>query len=176
MGPSGSGKSTLLKLLLGELTADAGDIVHTCSARTGVDGVSQRFGVVEQEAKLVDFLSVAENLEVAADCAGVASPDLPTLMQRLGLEEDILQRFPHEMSGGECQRVALGRALLSESNIVIADEPTASLDRKTANSIATLIRELVDTGRRTWLVATHDPYIVEIADQVVDLASHQIAA
>lgn len=176
LGPSGTGKSVLLKHAIGLLTPDQGDVV--------VDGISiptatadelkrvrRRIGYVFQNAALFDSLSIARNLALALDTEGnerplaAVRPEAAELLRRVNLDEDVLDRFPGELSGGMRKRVGVARAIASRPRYVLYDEPTTGLDPVNAEIIDGLIMELAEELGVTSIVVTHD---LESAFQVGD--------
>jgi putative ABC transport system ATP-binding protein len=176
-GRSGSGKTTVLHIVGGLLEPSAGTVRwlgeatrslsdSAASARRG-----QVFGIVLQGGGLIDSLTAAENvlLPRSAHVAGAtASRDRATLLlERVGLA-GLGDRFPSQLSGGEQQRVGIARALFAEPALLVADEPTANLDRATADQIVALFRTLHERGQ-TVLVATHDEHLIEASHRVIRL-------
>jgi putative ABC transport system ATP-binding protein len=175
LGRSGSGKSTLLSLCGGLDRPDVGRVIvggrDVAALRDAArEAFLQRtVGWVCQNAGLLSLLSAAENVTLAARIAGEAEPEAARLAA-LALEATgLAQRADHredELSGGERQRVALARALVRAPALLIADEPTAQLDGRTAAGILGLIREAADSGTAV-LIATHDEQVAAIADRVL---------
>jgi putative ABC transport system ATP-binding protein len=175
LGRSGSGKSTLLSLCGGLDRPDVGRVmVGGRDVATLRDGAREAFlqrtvGWVCQNAGLLSLLSAAENVTLAARIAGEPEPEAARLAA-LALEATgLAERADHredELSGGERQRVALARALVRAPALLIADEPTAQLDARTAAGILGLIREAADSGTAV-LMATHDEQVASIADRVL---------
>ncbi|MBA1195498.1 ABC transporter ATP-binding protein [Pseudomonas plecoglossicida] len=161
MGESGSGKSTLLHLLAGLDRADSGRILiedvpldtrdETALARWRRDSI----GLVFQQYNLISSLDVAANLAFQARLAGRHDPAWTgQLAERLGLTE-LLQRYPEQLSGGQQQRVAIGRALAGRPALVLADEPTGSLDEASSEEVLQLMLELVAQAGSSLLMVTH---------------------
>ncbi|VVM45030.1 putative ABC transporter ATP-binding protein [Pseudomonas fluorescens] len=161
MGESGSGKSTLLHLLAGLDRADSGRILiedvpldtrdETALARWRRDSI----GLVFQQYNLISSLDVAANLAFQARLAGRHDPVWTAqLAERLGLTE-LLQRYPEQLSGGQQQRVAIGRALAGRPALVLADEPTGSLDEASSEEVLQLMLELVAQAGSSLLMVTH---------------------
>jgi putative ABC transport system ATP-binding protein len=177
-GPSGSGKSTLLRLVTGLDRPTAGQLVTLGQDLAELDRDARarfraaRIAIVDQRRDLVPFLSAAENVELALAIRGTPSSETPERARRalasLGLA-DHADRMPDELSAGERLRVAIARALAAEPNLLVLDEPTASLDRRAANNVAELLAGLDSTI--TILVATHDPALIEAASDRLDLAA-----
>ena len=176
MGPSGSGKTTLLSMLGGMLRPTAGKIL--------VDGLdltkarerelprlrARQFGFVFQDFNLLSALTALENVELACNLAGVtgrpAADRARALLERFGLGTR-LGFTPGKLSGGEKQRVALARALANNPPVLLADEPTATLDSKIGRDVARLLRDVAVEERRSVIIVSHDDRLKEIADRVL---------
>src|SRR5471032_2024259 len=150
MGESGSGKSTLLHLVAGLDQADRGSIqvgdqrLDQMSEAQLAHWRRTEIGLVFQQFNLIGSLRVEDNLAFQARLAGRHDPRWQAyLVQRLGLG-DLLRRYPEQLSGGQQQRVALGRALASRPKLLLADEPTGSLDEATSDEVLKLLLELLD--------------------------------
>jgi putative ABC transport system ATP-binding protein len=182
IGASGSGKSTLLHLLSGLDQPDSGEVVlegdtiSNLSERDLAIVRRRRFGFVLQFYNLLPTLSAEENVAfpLLLDSAPAA---LVTARERL---EDVglgarTKHFPHELSGGEQQRVGLARAIIGQPAVVFADEPTGNLDSKTGAEILALLRRTADNGQAI-IMATHDERAASYVDRVVALADGQIDA
>ena len=168
MGPSGSGKSTFLHVAAGLLSADDGAVVigGTDIVPLG-DAAATRFrrrriGVVFQSFHLLETLSIYENivLPLKLDRRRVDRSRVEALISRLGLK-GLESKYPCELSGGECQRVAVARALVTEPAVVLADEPTGNLDNNNAWEIMKLLEEINERGT-TVIVVTHNMEIVKV--------------
>ncbi|MFJ8820027.1 MULTISPECIES: ABC transporter ATP-binding protein [Amycolatopsis] len=178
VGPSGSGKSTLLKILAclerpenGRVWID-GTEVTALSARARRAVRRTRVGYVFQDPadNLLDYLTVAEHLALAARLRGRDTS--AELVGVLGLGHRT-GHVPWRLSGGEQQRVALAFAAAGEPAVVIADEPTAQLDRDSAGRVVEALRLLADRGQAI-LLATHDPEVSRVADRVVELVDGRL--
>jgi ABC-type lipoprotein export system ATPase subunit len=176
LGRSGSGKSTLLHLLGGLDRAEAGTIevagvaVHAQDER-GLTRLRRRHvGFVFQFFHLIPELTGEENLLVPARLVGGngATERARELIRRLGLE-DVRDRLPHTLSGGEQQRFALGRALVGDPELVLADEPTGNLDSEAAGTVLRLLRAAATDHERAIVLVTHDPEAARMADRVLRL-------
>lgn len=174
MGESGSGKSTLLHLIAGLDKVDSGTI-RSGEHRLDLMNESQlaswrrtEIGLVFQQFNLIGSLRVEDNLAFQARLAGRHDPRWQAhLVHRLGLEE-LLRRYPEQLSGGQQQRVALGRALASQPQLLLADEPTGSLDEATSDEVLKLLLELLDDSPTTLLMVTHSLRVADrLAEKVV---------
>ncbi len=178
MGPSGSGKSTLLNLLAGLDRPDAGEVVVAGQALSGLDedGLAawraRHVGLVFQFYNLLPVLSALENVELP-----LLLTDLPRTERRRRAEIALAavglaarQRHrPQQLSGGEQQRVAIARAIVTDPDLLVADEPTGDLDAKSAVDILTLLRELNRAFEKTVVMVTHDPRAERFVDSVIRL-------
>jgi putative ABC transport system ATP-binding protein len=177
MGPSGSGKSTLMHTLAGLDKPTSGTVTIGGTEITGLeDGPLTRLrrehiGFVFQFFNLLPMLSAEENVVLPLSIAGEkADPAwLDELFERTGLTKRRSHR-PAELSGGEQQRVALTRALVTRPTILFADEPTGNLDSKTGGEILELLRSSAEAYRQTIVMVTHEPRAASIADRIQFLA------
>jgi putative ABC transport system ATP-binding protein len=162
MGESGSGKSTLLHLVAGLDKVDRGSI------RSGGYRLDGMIGLVFQQFNLISSLPVEDNLAFQARLCGRFDAGWQGhLVQRLGLS-DLLRRYPEQLSGGQQQRVALGRALASRPPLLLADEPTGSLDEATSDEVLRLLLELLDGSPTSLLMVTHSQRVAaRLAHRVV---------
>ncbi|AUG75152.1 ABC transporter [Kitasatospora sp. MMS16-BH015] len=183
-GRSGSGKTTLLNLVGGLDTPTGGSISIDGLELAGLDEAGrlalrrERIGFVFQSFGLIPVLTAAENVGVPMRLRRVPAKEreerVRTLLALVGLADHAEQR-PGELSGGQQQRVALARALANEPALIIADEPTGQLDSETGRAVMELLRAVVRSEGVTALVATHDPNLMTLADQVVELHDGRIA-
>jgi ABC-type lipoprotein export system ATPase subunit len=179
-GPSGSGKTTLLHLLAGLDLPDAGEVLVDGVSLAGLDRAGRaelrRGGLafVAQDVSLVPFLGARENVELGLALRGLDSGEgakrAALALAAVGLEEHA-ERPVHELSAGQRQRVALARALAARPRAIVADEPTARLDGANALALGTLLAELAHGGDATVVCATHDPLLIEQADEELSLGS-----
>lgn len=185
-GPSGSGKTTLLNLLGGldrpsggEVVLDGDQVLSSMSEANVLATRRDRIGYVFQTFGLIPVLSAAENVEVPLRLQrvdpGERSRRVSEVLERVGLARHALQR-PHELSGGQQQRVGVARALVSEPDILIADEPTGQLDSDTAATIMDLIVELTHERGLASVISTHDPLLMARADRVIHLLDGAVTA
>jgi putative ABC transport system ATP-binding protein len=175
IGPSGSGKSTLLSLL-GLLDApDAGSIdldgteLGSLSAKLRTQFRARQVGFVFQQFNLIPNLSALENVELILEYAAWPKEGrrerATEMLNLVGLDGSKLERRPAKLSGGEQQRVAIARAFAAQPPLILADEPTGSLDRATGQKIVELLRLTATTQGATVLVVTHDDRVAAQADR-----------
>lgn len=181
-GASGSGKSTLLSLLSGLDKPTAGrvfiqgeDITNT-SEDDLAPFRNRIFGFVFQSFHLIPSLSALENVMFPAELANDrnAETNARDLLERVGLA-DRGENFPHQLSGGEKQRVAICRALINRPKIIFADEPTGNLDSENGRSVLELLLDFQQARQTTLVLVTHNPNIAQRADRVVVLADGRLA-
>ena len=182
MGPSGSGKTTLLNCLSGLDDIDEGQVavegkdIHAMPDADRTAHRARSMGFIFQSYNLIPVLSAAENVELPLLLIGVKPVDARNLardmLDRVGLQERHDHR-PNELSGGEQQRVAVARALVSQPAIVWADEPTGNLDSHMAASVLGLLQEVHAAGQ-TIVVVTHDPGIARSAWRLVRMQDGMI--
>lgn len=176
MGPSGSGKSTLLSILgvmnppsSGSVQIDGID-VYRLSPERQADLRREYIGFVFQQLELLPYLSALEN--VMLPLAILKMPDKRhralSVLEQLGLDKQKGQRLPSELSGGEQGRVAIARAIVNDPLIILADEPTGSLDSKNGEQILELLRDLASAGRAVVMV-THNPDSRRLTDRVLEI-------
>lgn len=183
-GPSGSGKSTLLNIIGLLDTATSGTYVLRGKS---MDDVSEEersqyrlntLGIVFQFFNLIDNFTALENIAFQAELQGIPSQEAQInaekILEFLGLR-DKRDLFPGELSGGEQQRVALGRALIKNPLVLLADEPTAHLDSKNADQVMRLLRLINERLGCTILLVTHEPNQALLADRQVILRDGQVA-
>ncbi|KXY76215.1 MULTISPECIES: ABC transporter ATP-binding protein [Bacillus] len=175
MGPSGSGKSTLLSII--------GALIHATSGKVIVNGKDvgalnekqladfrlNEIGFILQTSNLIPYLSVIDQLVLIKRMSGKVNKEdrqfAKSLLNELGLENK-LHKKPNELSGGERQRVAIARAFFNQPSIILADEPTASLDSKRAHEVVKLISNEVKKRNTAAIMVTHDERMLAYCDQV----------
>ena len=182
MGESGSGKTTLLNILATLDKATAGVVMLSGVDITKIkDSDSALFrrehlGFVFQDFNLLDTFSVRDNIFLPLVLMGKSYDEMNSrllpLAAKLGIS-DLLDRYPYEISGGQKQRVALARALVNRPNIIIADEPTAALDKATADEIMEVMKSLNSIGK-TIVIVTHDRTVAEKCRRIVELSDGEI--
>lgn len=168
-GPSGSGKSTLLHVIAGLLTPTTGAVtwggedIWRLSARARDAQRGRRIGLVFQDFNLIEELSPAANAGIAACFAPRADRDALRMrgtaaLKRMSLES--ITRPVSMASGGERQRIAIARAVSTDPEVVLADEPTANLDRETGKAVISDLLDLARDGGKTLIIASHDPAVL----------------
>ena len=178
LGPSGSGKSTLLNIIGGIDTADSGSITigdHTIESMDEKDLSEYRrdhLGFVFQSYNLIPNLTVRENIEVGAYLSDDPLP-LDELIRTLGLSEH-RDKTPNQISGGQQQRTAIGRAIVKNPDILLCDEPTGALDYNTSKEILTLIERVNQKYASTVILVTHNDALKQMADRVIVLKDGQV--
>ena len=187
VGPSGSGKTTLLNLMSGIVVPDSGEVV-VCQTDVGKlndrsrrDFRISKIGLVFQRFELVEYLQVTDNILLPyfinpslqrKESARQRAKDLAIGM---GLEGK-LRRFPHQLSQGEQQRVAICRALIEQPQLILADEPTGNLDPVNKTRILDLLFKSSTEKKQTLVVVTHDMNILDGFDRVIDFEEFRVSA
>jgi putative ABC transport system ATP-binding protein len=182
MGQSGSGKSTLISILAGLDEASRGELwVDGRDLRAMKTSELARFrarhcGVIFQQFHLLPHLTALENVRLPLDFTGEIDATKKSLevLAQLGLS-DRADHYPAQMSRGECQRVAIGRVLVMHPPIMFADEPTGSLDLKTADEIIQLIFAVARSEKIALIMATHDPQIAALCEHQYVLKGGQLS-
>lgn len=176
IGPSGSGKSTLLSLIGlldtpsdGKIIIDGVDTSHL-SESAEAKFRNEKIGFIFQSFELISPFTVEENIAAPLDIAGKQADygEIAALTETLGLTARTTA-MPNTLSGGEKQRVAIGRALSGKPALILADEPTGSLDRATGERVLTLLLDAVSTTDTTLIIITHDESIASRMDRVFEL-------
>ena len=182
-GASGSGKSTLLSILGGILSQTKGEINYQgeplfSNTRRNTERRLTDIGFIFQSSHLVPYLSVMDQLTIVGRETGMSKKEAyqraSKLLTDIGLS-DKLNAFPHMLSGGQKQRVAIMRALMNNPKLLLADEPTASLDAKRALSVVKMIKEEIINNDMCGIMVTHDQRLFEYADKVIYLEDGKIA-
>jgi putative ABC transport system ATP-binding protein len=183
-GPSGSGKTTLLNLFGALDVPTSGEVYLEGQALGGLPSSTlatlrlEKLGFVFQAYNLIPVLTARENVEFVMELQGVKPAErharAEALLDEVGLA-DLGGKRPLEMSGGQQQRVAVARAIASRPRIVLADEPTANLDSKTAGQLLDLMHAMNREHGVTFLFSTHDPRVIAKASRVVRLVDGRIA-
>lgn len=186
VGASGAGKTTLLQILGTLMSADEGgrliidtQEVSSLSAKATAELRSRWLGFVFQSHQLLPELTALENVLVPSLIIGtdsrVARERAGLLLSMLGLEDRVHHK-PRQMSGGECQRVAVARALMNEPKVIFADEPSGSLDTQNKEELHSLFFRLRDELGQTIVLVTHDPTLAARADRCITLRDGRIVS
>jgi lipoprotein-releasing system ATP-binding protein len=185
VGPSGSGKSTLLHILGTLDRPDAGVVSYdgVCPYEYGDNKLSrfrgEHIGFVFQNHRLLPEFSIQENVAIPAMILGVKRKEsmerARVLLSELGLG-DRLNHRPSELSGGECQRASVARALVNNPKVVLADEPSGSLDSENRASLHRLFFDLRDKYGTTFVIVTHDEHLASMSDRTIHLADGRVTA
>jgi putative ABC transport system ATP-binding protein len=185
VGPSGSGKTTLLNLIGGLDRPDSGNIIINqvditkLSPNQLINFRLYNIGFVFQAFNLIPVLTARENVEMIMHLQKMKRSDRDTRIKQLFEEvqlSDKLNSRPSELSGGQQQRVAVARALASKPKFVLADEPTANLDSKSASNLLDIMAKLNQEEQITFLFSTHDQRVIERARRVITLVDGKIAS
>lgn len=168
IGQTGSGKSSLLKIIYGDLNVKVGT-GHACGydldkiTDKDIPFLRRKLGIVFQDFQLLTDRTVEQNLQFVMRATGWTDPKLIAdrtldVLEKVGLRSK-LKKMPHELSGGEQQRVVIARALLNDPEIILADEPTGNLDPDTSEEIVLLLKQISQSGTAV-VIATHDYHII----------------
>jgi putative ABC transport system ATP-binding protein len=182
-GPSGSGKTTLLTLMGGLRSAQEGSLKilgeEICGAKKqNLTKLRRQIGYIFQAHNLMTFLSAKENVRMSLELHDeYLNQDIDAkaiaMLETVGLGERV-NYYPENLSGGQKQRVAIARALVSHPKIVLADEPTAALDKKSGRDVVELMQKLAKEQGCTILLVTHDNRILDIADRIIYMEDGQL--
>ncbi len=181
VGASGSGKSTLLHLLGGVDKPDSGHVyiedndIYSMNDEKLAIFRRRQVGLIYQFYNLIPILNVKENITLPCDLDGnkVSEKRLNELLESLGLSERV-NHLPNELSGGQQQRTSIGRALINNPAIVLADEPTGNLDSEASDEIMSLLRSANKKYKQTVIVITHDLNIAASADRIITIDDGKI--
>jgi putative ABC transport system ATP-binding protein len=184
-GPSGSGKTTLLTLIGGLRRVHDGSLKVLGQEMSGLSAVQlatlrRKIGFIFQNHNLFSSLTALENVRMATAIQRGSPREMnaraTAMLERLGLGERLLHR-PAKLSGGQRQRVAIARALVNGPALVLADEPTASLDAASGQEVLSILRELADgPARSTVVIVTHDQRVLDRADRIINLVSGRVVS
>jgi len=182
-GPSGSGKTTLLNIIGGLDFPSSGSVTVSDTELSDLTSGElanlrlEKIGFVFQAYNLIPVLTAMENVEYVLLLQGLDKKERHARSQKVlrevGLEKETHRR-PHELSGGQQQRVAVARAIVSEPDIVLADEPTANLDQKTGAHLLDMMHELNKVKQITFLFSTHDRMVMERAERLIHMIDGKI--
>ena len=183
-GPSGSGKTTLLSLIGGLRAVQEGSLkflgeeLNGASQRQLVQ-TRRRIGYIFQSHNSLEFLTARQNVQMSVELNNIspreANAKSEAILQAVGLS-DRLNYYPENLSGGQKQRVAIARALVNNPKLLLADEPTAALDKKSGRDVVELMQHLAKDCRSTILMVTHDNRILDIADRIIEMEDGRLTS
>jgi putative ABC transport system ATP-binding protein len=182
-GPSGSGKTTLLTLIGGIRSVQEGSAqvlgreLLGLSARRLMEH-RREIGFIFQAHNLFESLTAVQNVRMALEVSRLGrglDEAAVDILNKLGLGQRLYHK-PHALSGGQRQRVAVGRALVNRPRLILADEPTAALDKQSGRDVINLLKELTQTNGSTVLLVTHDSRILDVADRIVNMVDGRIVS
>ena len=184
-GPSGSGKTTLLTLVGALRAAQRGSLRVLGQELAGAKEVERvalrrRIGFIFQSHNLLGFLTARQNVAMALELDGDTAEAerlerAGEMLRAVGLAEQT-GKMPSQLSGGQRQRVAVARALVNAPGLILADEPTAALDRVSGGEVVRLLRDLARSRGTAILLVTHDPRILDVADRIVTMEDGRVVA
>lgn len=185
MGPSGSGKTTLLTLIGALRSVQEGSLKVLGQELRGafhhqLVQVRRQTGYIFQSHNLLNSLTACQNVQMSVELQpgmplSIARQRAEAMLESVGLGTHI-NYYPHELSGGQKQRVAIARALVSHPRVVLADEPTAALDKKSGRDIVELMQQLAKQQGCTILLVTHDNRILDIADRLIHMEDGRLSS
>lgn len=182
LGPSGSGKSTFLTIAGNILSPSSGSVlingkeIATYSNKEREQLRLEQIGFVLQAHNLVPYLTLKEQFELVdrvKKTGNLSSADLERLLAHLEIAE-LKDKYPNELSGGQSQRAAIARALYTDPEIILADEPTAALDSQRVKKVVTILQVLAKQQNKAVITVTHDLRLIEQADKIYELTDGQL--
>ena len=183
VGPSGSGKSTLLSIIGALLSTDDGDVLINGKSVKNLDEGQRSqvrlndIGFIFQTAELLPYLHAEDQLDLVAKLNNMDKKErkerAKALLTDVGLEKR-RKHYPHQLSGGEKQRVAVARAFMNDPALILADEPTASLDEARSHEIVSLIKQEVKAKDKAAIMVTHDESLLTYCDRVFRMKDHHL--
>lgn len=182
LGPSGSGKSTFLTIAGNILSPSSGSVlingkeIATYSNKEREQLRLKQIGFVLQAHNLVPYLTLKEQFELVdrvKKTGNLSSADLERLLAHLEIAE-LKDKYPNELSGGQSQRAAIARALYTDPEIILADEPTAALDSQRVKKVGTILQVLAKQQNKAVITVTHDLRLIEQADKIYELTDGQL--
>ena len=181
MGKSGCGKTTILNMIAGIEPIDSGEYIFDgvpVKIKTASDGVKFRrnkIGIILQHFALINDYNVYENVELGLWESGLGEKEIRhrthEMLESLGIS-DLRDKYPNKLSGGEKQRVAIGRALVCKPALLLADEPTGALDAETEAEIVALIKKINKETNTTMIIVTHDKEVADNCSRIITLDKH----
>lgn len=182
IGPSGSGKTTLLNILGCLDSPDSGEYLIDEIATSKLKPKelanmrNKKFGFIVQNFALLDDYTVYENIKIPLDYSNIKMKNkkqkIKEILRKLGIE-DKLNKYPTELSGGQCQRVSIARALINNPEIILADEPTGALDREMGQQVIDIFKE-INKKNKTIIIVTHDANIASQCDRIITIEDGSI--
>lgn len=182
-GPSGAGKSTLLTIMGALQKASSGQVliegqeINALSTKQSDQLRLTTIGFVLQEHNLVPFLKVKDQFKLVDKVkkyGNLTAKELQELLVQLGIEQ-LVDKYPNELSGGQMQRAAIARALYANPKIILADEPTASLDSERVKEVGRLFKQLAKEKDKAIILVTHDQRLEQFSDQIYDVLDGKIS-
>lgn len=183
-GPSGSGKTTLLSLMGGLRSVQEGSLKIFGQEMLGIGKgkmlkIRRQIGYIFQAHNLLKFLTAKQNVKMSLELheeflAGDLDQKAIAMLESVGLGNRV-DYYPHDLSGGQKQRVAIARALVSHPKLVLADEPTAALDKQSGRDVVEIMQKLAKEQGCTILLVTHDNRILDIADRIVNMEDGRLS-
>jgi putative ABC transport system ATP-binding protein len=183
VGPSGSGKSTLLSIIGALLTTDDGDVLISGKSVKNLDEGQRSevrlndIGFIFQTAELLPYLHAEDQLDLVAKLNKMEKKERKQRAKVLLTDVGLAKRgkhYPHQLSGGEKQRVAVARAFMNDPALILADEPTASLDEARSHEIVSLIKQEVKAKGKAAIMVTHDESLLTYCDRVFRMKDHHL--
>ena len=181
MGKSGCGKTTILNMIAGIEPIDSGEYIFDgvpVKIKTASDGGKFRrnkIGIILQHFALINDYNVYENVELGLWESGLGEKEIRhrthEMLESLGIA-DLRDKYPNKLSGGEKQRVAIGRALVCKPALLLADEPTGALDAETEAEIVALIKKINKETNTTMIIVTHDKEVADNCSRIITLDKH----
>lgn len=185
VGPSGSGKTTLLNIISGLDDPSKGEVYLNSKLISSMSGTElsdfrrDNIGFIFQSHNLIPVLSVEENIEYIMLLQGISKSERHKRVENILKDVDLVgfaNRLPTQLSGGQQQRVAIARAMVSRPALILADEPTASLDSKTGSELLDIMRSLNEKRKMTFIFSTHDRLVMDKARRLIVLRDGKISS
>ncbi|WP_060680635.1 ABC transporter ATP-binding protein [Virgibacillus halodenitrificans] len=180
IGPSGSGKSTMLSIAGALLSPSEGEVylqgenITNLSTKKITEKRRDQIGFVFQAANLIPYLKVKDQLNLIDVLSKQKRAKRSIeLLEHFGLKHRI-NKYPNELSGGERQRVAIARALINDPQLILADEPTASLDSKRGREVVELLADEIKNSGKSGIMVTHDERVLDVCDRVISIRDGKI--